>query len=139
MYLEVYYWYPGSATLVGNNLDDWETTPDPWWLGTAPIWLGPFMVNSVVVGGDNNVNVFDEPAYDTDWNPLYDENGNPLTIPGYGDLIPPGEFGNLVPKNNIFTGVNNMNVNVGQDIRDAMKQRVEAKEAMMSRGGKLQR
>ena len=105
MYLGVYDWSPGSVTIRGNNLDNSETTPDPLWLGTAPIWLGSFMVNSVVVGGDNEVNVFDEPAYDTSWNPLYDENGNPLTIPGYEDLIPPGEFGNLVPKNNTFTGV----------------------------------
>jgi hypothetical protein len=139
MYLEVYYWYPGSATLVGNNLDGWETTPDPWWLGTAAIWLGPFMVNSVVVGGDNNVNIFDEPAYDTNWTPLYDEDGNPLTIPGYGDLIPPEEFGNLVPKENTFTGVNNAHVNVGQDVRAAMQQKVAAKEAVMSTGGRLPR
>ena len=105
MYLEVDNWHAGTVTIHGNNLSNWETIPDPWGLGTAPIWLGPFVVDSVVVGGDNELNVFDEPAYDTSWNPLYDENGNPLTIPGYGDLIPPEEFGNLVPKNNTFTGV----------------------------------
>lgn len=105
MYLGVYDWRPGSVTTIGNNLDNWETTPDPWGLGTAPIWLGPFIVNSLVIGGDNEVNVFDEPAYDTNWNPLFGPDGKPLTVPGYGDLIPPEEISNLVPKNNIFTGV----------------------------------
>jgi hypothetical protein len=128
MYLEIYNWYPGKATLRGNNLNGWETTPDPWGLGTAQIWLGPFIVNSVVIGHGN---VFDEPAYDTDWNPLYDENGNPLTIPGYSDLIPQEEFSNLVPKNNTLTGVNNKHLNVVQGLRDAIKQKVEMKEEMM--------
>jgi len=132
MYLEIDSWREGSVAIVGNNLNGWVTTADPWWLGTKPIWLGPFVVDSLVVGGYNHMNVFDEPAYDTSWNPLYDENGNPLTIPGYGDLIPPEEFGNLVPKNNTFTGVNNMHSNIGQDVREAMRQKVEVKQSLMS-------
>ena len=105
MYLGVNSWRPGRVTIRGNNLARWGTTPDPWGLGTAPIWLGPFIVDSIVVGGNTKANVFDEPAYDTNWNPLYDDNGRPLTIPGYSDLIPLEEIGNLVPKNNTFTGV----------------------------------
>jgi len=105
MYLGVYSWHPGSVTIRGNKFDNWETTSDPWGLGTAPIWLGPFIVDSIVVGGKNKVNVFDEPAYDTNWNPLYNDDGKPLTIPGYGTRIPPEEIDNLVLKNNTITGV----------------------------------
>jgi len=133
IYLGVYEWSPGRFTLVGNNVQMWETTVNPWFLPAAPIWLGSFVTDSTVVGGNSYSNVFDEPAYDTDWNPLFDEDGNPLTIPGYGGLIPPEEFGNLVPKNNVFTGVNNIQVHIGQDVRDAMQQRVEAKQLMMGR------
>jgi hypothetical protein len=134
IYLGVFNWWPGSFTLVGNNLQNWETTgPNPWGFWAAPIWLGPFVIDSTVVGASNGWAIFDEPAYDTSWNPLYDENGNPLTIPGYGDLIPPGEFGDLVPKNNVFTGVNNPHVNIGQDVREAMQQMVEAKLLMSGR------
>lgn len=133
IYLGVESWLPGKVTLVGNNLQNWETTgPNPWGFTAAPIWLGPFVTDSIVVGGSNKVNIFDEPVYDTSWNPLYDEEGNPLTIPGYGGLIPKEEFGNLVLKSNIFTGVNNVHLNIGQDIREVMKQMVETKKTMVN-------
>ena len=132
IYLSVLNWPSGNAMMKANNLSTWENTGvNPWGFTAAPIWLGPFITDSFVVGGNNKINVFDEPAYDTNWNPLYDINGNPLTIPGYDNLNPPSELINLVPKNNIFTGVNNMHMNIGQDVKDAMKQKAEAKKAMM--------
>ncbi|MEP0133101.1 MAG: right-handed parallel beta-helix repeat-containing protein [Eudoraea sp.] len=131
--LNAFGWNPGSMTLIQNHLAGWEIVPDPWGLGTARIWLGPFVVNSLVVGGNNHTNIFDEPAYDLNHNPLSDEDGNPLTVPGYGELIPPEEFANLVPKNNIFNGVNNIRLNIGKDVRDAMRQEVETREEMMNR------
>ena len=133
IYLGVYNWYPGSVTLMGNNLAKWETTFNPWGVPSAPIWLGPYITDSTVVGGNNKVNVYDEPEYDysyPDWwnHPLPpDANGNAQTYDANG---------NTVPKNNVFTGVNNMHLNVGQDVRAAMKQKVEAKKAMMSRDGR---
>jgi len=117
----------GHATLKGNNLANWENTgPDnPWGFTAAPIWLGSNITDSFVVGGNNKVNVFDEPGYDESWNPLPpDANGNAQTY---------DEYGNIVPKNNIFTGVNNMHVNIGQDIRDAMKQMADEKKAKKNR------
>lgn len=130
MYLGVLEWWPGSFTLLGNNLQNWETTgPNPWGFWAAPIWLGPYVTDSTVVGANNKWNIFDEPEYDylyPDWwnYPLYDENWNPLTY---------DENWNIVPKNNVFTGVNNMHVHIGQDVRDAMQQKVEAKRLMRAR------
>jgi hypothetical protein len=52
--------YPGSVTLVGNNLQTWETTENPWVDDLyAPIWFGPNITNSVVVGGNNKENIWD--------------------------------------------------------------------------------
>jgi len=42
-----------NLSIVGNNL--LGTTA-----GVAPVWLGPFTSNSLVVGGPNTSNVFDE-------------------------------------------------------------------------------
>ena len=126
IYLGVAYWSSGHATLRGNNLANWENTGiNPWGFTAAAIWLGPYITDSFVVGGNNKVNVFDEPGYDENWNPLPpDANGNAQTY---------DENGNIVPKNNIFTGVNNMHMNIGQDIRDAMKQKVKNEKAKMNR------
>ncbi len=117
----------GHATLKGNNLANWENTgPDnSWGFTAAPIWLGSYITDSFVVGGNNKVNVFDEPGYDESWNPLPpDANGNAQTY---------DEYDNIVPKNNIFTGVNNMHINIGQDIRGAMNQKVKIKKAKIDR------
>ena len=124
IYLGVYQ-SPGSFGLVGNNLQNWENTGlNPWWMIAAPIWLGSYITDSVVIGGNNSVNVFDEPGYDEFGNPLPpDANGNAQTY---------DEDGSIIPKNNVFTGVNNMHSNIGQDVREVMKQKVEAKLAMMS-------
>lgn len=101
IYLGVLEQWPGSATLIASNLQMWENTGiNPWGFEAAAIWLGPNITNSLVVGGNNNINVFDEP----------------------GDG----------PKNNVFTGVNNMQINIGQDIRDAMQQMGEARMSMMN-------
>lgn len=134
IHLGVLDWFPGSVTLKGNNLNGWETTPDPWGLNTAPIWLGPYITDSVVVGGKNKVNIFDEPEYDYSYPDWWN---HPLPPDANGNVQTYDENGNIVPKNNIFTGVNNMHLNIGQNVREAMKQKVEAKKAMMSRGGKL--
>jgi len=135
IYLGVYDWLPGSFTLVGNNLQNWENTGlNPWWINAAAIWLGPYITDSVVVGGNNKVNIFDEPEYDYSYPDWWN---HPLPPDAYGNAQTYDKNGNIVPKNNIFTGVNNMHLNIGQDVRDAMKQKVEAKKAMMSRGGEL--
>ena len=125
IYLGVYLQLPGSVTMVGNNLQNWDNIGiNPWGFTAAPIWLGSYITNSFVIGGNNNVNIFDEPGYDEFWNPLPpDANGNAQTY---------DENGNIVPKNNIFTGVINMDLNIGQDIRAAMKQKVDQKKAMMN-------
>ncbi|MDH3805862.1 MAG: hypothetical protein OEU90_10370, partial [Gammaproteobacteria bacterium] len=125
IYLGVYAQRPGSFALVGNNLQNWENTGlNPWGMIAAPIWLGSYITDSIVIGGNNSVNVFDEPGYDEFWNPLPpDANGNAQTY---------DEYGNIIPKNNVFTGVNNMHTNIGQDVREAMGQKVEAKQSMMS-------
>ncbi|MFH1699225.1 MAG: hypothetical protein ABIE07_01455 [Candidatus Zixiibacteriota bacterium] len=120
--------WPGSATLIGNNLQQWENTGvNPWGFTAAPIWLGSYVTNSVVVGGNNKVNIFDEPGYDWDDNPLPpDANGNAQT---YDDK---SVRENVVPKNNSFTGVNNMYIKVSHSVKNAMRQKHEAKLAMMS-------
>lgn len=125
IYLSMLWWSSGNATLVGNNFSTWENTGvNPWGFTAAPIWLGPYITDSFVVGGNNKLNVFDEPEYDTNWNPLPpDEFGNAQTYDSYG---------NIIPKNNIFTGVNNMHMKIGQGVRDAMKEKGEAKKAMMN-------
>lgn len=105
-----YRWrWPGSAYLKGNNLDNWQTIANPYGVTFAPIWLGPFITNSVVIGGSNIVNVFDQPGLDWDrnWLPL-DQDGNAQTYEDWNLRE------NIVPKNNIFTGVNNMHINLGQ-------------------------
>jgi len=87
--------YPGTVTLLGNNLETWETAENPWVEGLyAPIWLGPNITNSVVVGGNNHENIWD------------------------------------LGQDNTYTGVNNMQQNIGQQIKQAMQQKAEAMKAM---------
>jgi len=129
IYLGVLEQWPGSVRLLGNNVQKWENTgTNPWGFAAAAIWLGSYTTNSIVVGGNNKVNVFDEPGYDWDGNPLPpDINGNAQT---YED---PLIRENIVPKNNFFTGVNNMYGNVGEEVRNAMLRKVDARKAMMNR------
>ncbi len=87
--------YPGVVTLVGNNLQTWETTENPWVEELyAPIWLGPNITNSLVVGGNNHENIWD------------------------------------LGQDNTYTGVNNMQQNIGQQIKEAMQQKAQAMKAM---------
>jgi hypothetical protein len=128
IYLGVLEQWPGTASLIGNNLQNWVNTGEnPWGFTSAPIWLGSYVINSMVVGGTNKVNVFDEPGYDWGDNPLPpDVYGNAQT---YEDKL---VRENVIPKNNVFTGVNNMGTYVGQHVRDAMRRRAEARNARMS-------
>jgi hypothetical protein len=121
IYLGALEQWPGSASLVGNNLQNWVNTGvNPWGITAAPIWLGSYVINSTVVGGPNRINVFDEPGYDWDNNPLPpDVYGNAQT---YEDK---SVREHIIPKNNTFTGVNNMGSHLMQGVRDAMLQQVE--------------
>jgi hypothetical protein len=129
IYLGVLEQWPGMATLVGNNLQNWTNTGEnPWGFTAAPIWLGSYVTNSTVVGGARKVGVFDEPGYDWDDNPLPpDAYGNAQT---YEDK---SVRENIIPKNNVFTGVNNMGTHIGRDIRDAMLSLTETRTGMIRR------
>jgi hypothetical protein len=51
---------PGSVSLLGNNVQTWETAENPFVPDLyAPIWLGPNITNSIVVGGNNKNNIWD--------------------------------------------------------------------------------
>jgi hypothetical protein len=51
---------PGSVSLLGNNVQTWETAENPFVPNLyAPIWLGPNITNSIVVGGNNKNNIWD--------------------------------------------------------------------------------
>ena len=50
--------YVTGLNLLGNNLQQWETTEWNWLPPVAPIWLGPLTTGSTVVG--NKADVVDE-------------------------------------------------------------------------------
>jgi hypothetical protein len=129
IYLGILEQWPGTASLVGNNLQNWVNTGEnPWGFTAAPIWLGPYVINSTVVGGAKKIGVFDEPGYDWEDNPLPpDEYGNART---YEDK---SVRENIIPKNNTFAGVNNMDTHIGFNVRDAMLERIEARKERMNR------
>jgi hypothetical protein len=86
------------------------------------------VVNSTVIGGANKVNVFDEPGYDWENNPLPpDVYGNAQT---YEDK---SIRENIIPKNNTFTGVNNMSSRSGYGVRDVMLQQIKIRNERMKR------
>ncbi|MEP0133092.1 MAG: hypothetical protein ABJJ25_13920 [Eudoraea sp.] len=64
MYLGVDFWEIGGnngLTVVGNNLNGWDTQHWDWLPGIAPIWLGSGTSNCTVVGSGNlNNNVVDD-------------------------------------------------------------------------------
>jgi hypothetical protein len=129
IYLGVLEQWPGTATLIGNNLQKWVNTGEnPWGFTAAPIWLGSYITNSVVVGGTNRVNVFDEPGYDWQDNPLPpDAYGNAQT---YEDK---SVRESIIPKSNVFSGVNNMGTHLGHNVREAMLQKARTRNESMNR------
>jgi hypothetical protein len=115
---------PGHAFIEGNNFSNWKTTDNPDGIPSAHIWLGPYITDSSVIGGNNKVNVFDQPANDKFGNPLPpDSNGNAQTY---------DESGNIVSKNNTFTGVNIMQIESGQNTKDK-RQKPNEKKIRMNR------
>jgi hypothetical protein len=124
IYLGVLEQWPGTASLIGNNLQNWVNTGEnPWGFTAAPIWLGSYITNSTVVGGTNSINIFDEPGYDWQNNPLPpDAYGNAQT---YEDE---SVRENIIPKNNVFTGVNNMGGRLVYNAREAMLQKVDVRK-----------
>lgn len=122
-------------TLQANNI---QNVTSEW--GYPQIWLWVTSTNNLVFGSGNlGDNVFDEPDFDSDIYSLggnliyqgcesagYDNSGFALLyerewrrIRGKSYYLPVS-CSSKISKNNILVGVNNMHVNVGQDIRNAI-------------------